>query len=763
MGKKYLTEEEVWKKVIDKTGWKLKHITKSLKIFGSDKAPDFFEYIGNAGADKIYVCCECKGSKKDIKEAINDIEKYKSIIQKSLKKVVYIAYNGIDIKVFKNDIELNDTELNDPKYYAHLFDEPLNITEIKKLTRKINTFLHKNINLTDVFQRMIFVSSALIVISNGGVLLSDSFKSLKSSVYSKLEEELKIKKNNENKTQLETNNKLEILLEEFNKIDANAPYNEKISELVDSLNELGAMINNSAWNGEDVAATFFREFTSRKDKVDNGQVFTPEHICHFMYRLLDCKYGDKILDAACGSGTFLTTSMAEMLKECTSDEQRKIVYTKSLYGIEYDRRIFAVACANMLIHKDGKSNICQGDSTTDEICDFVKKNRITKVLMNPPFEDPTCISIVDNILRTLNKNTLSAFILPDNKLTTNKHGDKILNHSTLLAIIKLPKKIFPVSITTSIFIFKAGTKHDWNKKILTMHLEDDGFQTIVNCGRHDIDGRWKEIENNYISLYNKYIKNQNLTPREEFIKWNVNKLEYEVNKKVSPLCKNDFEHAVLQWIVNFKTTNIINKIKIDDLYCLFYDAINSRKNNEKLKQDLELSKLNDIIIQRSNKKEIDKNFQDVNFKDVFEYIGKGNEKTATSKRGDIPLIVAKNNNNGIGKYITPISKIFPAKCLTVVSQGDGGSGFVFYQPYKFSTTSSVHVFKCKFDKLNDKSGLFISTILTKYWSSKYNRQHPLSLQKIQNEKIKLPVNSVGEIDWEWIQQFMNKLNYSNLI
>ena len=42
------------------------------------------------------------------------------------------------------------------------------------------------------------------------------------------------------------------------------------------------------------------------------------------------------------------------------------IKSKQLYGIEFDREIFALACANMLIHKDGKTNLEQLDTRKDE-------------------------------------------------------------------------------------------------------------------------------------------------------------------------------------------------------------------------------------------------------------------------------------------------------------------------------------------------------------------------------------------------------------
>ena len=85
-----------------------------------------------------------------------------------------------------------------------------------------------------------------------------------------------------------------------------------------------------------------------------------------------------------------------MIKEAGGVKTKKAATIKDvqLYGIEFDREIFALACANMLIHKDGKTNLEQLDSRTQEACDWIKSKNITKVLMNPPFESKYgCLTI----------------------------------------------------------------------------------------------------------------------------------------------------------------------------------------------------------------------------------------------------------------------------------------------------------------------------------------------------------------------------------
>ena len=48
------------------------------------------------------------------------------------------------------------------------------------------------------------------------------------------------------------------------------------------------------------------------------------------------------------------------------------IKTSRLFGIEFDRQIYALACANMLIHKDGKTNLEQMDSRTQTACSWIQ-------------------------------------------------------------------------------------------------------------------------------------------------------------------------------------------------------------------------------------------------------------------------------------------------------------------------------------------------------------------------------------------------------
>lgn len=283
-------------------------------------------------------------------------------------------------------------------------------------------------------------------------------------------------------------------------------------------------------------------------KPDLGQVLTPDHITSLMYRIIETNKDDIVLDAACGSGAFLVKSMCNMIKEAGGNrtDKAKIIKQKQLYGIEIDREIFALACANMLIHKDGKTNLEQLDSRSEEAAKWIASKKITKVLMNPPFERAYgCMAIVQNVLDNVQPNALCAFILPDNKLEKDKKNivSKILKRHSLLKIVKLPENVFPIGSPTSVFIFKAGVPQD-DKEVFACYIEDDGLETVKNQGRQDINDRWKSIENRWIEIIRKQSGSdtiQWINPHEH--------LSYQMTQKAFEIYEVDFAKTAMDYML----------------------------------------------------------------------------------------------------------------------------------------------------------------------------------------------------------------------
>ena len=594
----YKTEDEIRDsaKIIlgfDQIELKIKQGTGQITTFnqlgfkGVNDKPDGWYLPDDYNSPAIIL--ETKSEAEDIsfQKWVDELVKNCNIVLKKYKDVIGILYNGIEIRVFKNNSELGDVSnvLQNKTYYLALCTQnTIDKQQIYSLTKRINDCLHFDFGINNLKHRMIFTACALVAKRYGAMLIKGmDFTLMKNSILNTLSKSLE-----ESRKQ---NLKLDLLIEVYAEIKMNSSSNQDaIDNFIQWVSEISACVNSDYWNGEDVMGIFFNEFNRYKGKSDAGQVFTPDHITSFMYRLIDISQNDRVLDAACGSGAFLVKSMCNMIKEAGGLKSQKAtsIMNAQLYGIEFDREIFALACANMLIHKDGKTNLEQLDSRSQEACDWIKSKSyktdkkghfvvdddgnyvlqsypITKVLMNPPFESKYgCLTIVDNVLKSVPRNTLCAFILPDKKLEKDSRGKKLLNHSSLLKIVKLPEKVFSEGVTTSVFVFQAGVPHG-AKDIFACYIEDDGLETVKNQGRQDIRDRWQAIEDEWIEL----IRKQSGHATIQWIKPSEH-LSYQMPEKEFEVFEEDFTKTMMDYLM-FKqgidvkefSDNLVKKVMYD--------------------------------------------------------------------------------------------------------------------------------------------------------------------------------------------------------
>ena len=478
----------------------------------------------------------------------DELLKNVKIASSKYSKVIGILYNGNDIRVFRGNEELTDaaSTLQPKSYYIKLYtDQKIDKKKIFNLTKQINDCLHNKFGIKNLYHRMIFTACALVAKRYNAYLKEGmNFDTLKASIVSTLEIQLAEDK--------QKNAKLNLLTEIYQEIKYNSTSNqEAINDFIIYVTQISECVNSDNWNGEDVMGIFFNEFNRYKKKSESGQIFTPDHITSFMYRLLDISKSDRVLDAACGSGAFLVKSMCNMIKEAggVNTSEASSIKSNQLFGIEFDREIFALACANMLIHKDGKTNITQMDSRSQEAINWIKNKNITKVLMNPPYERKYgCLDIVGNMLDSVPLGTKCAFILPDKKLekdkTDKKFGNKLLKKHRLTTIVKLPENLFfGVGVTTSIFVFETGKAQD-SKNIIGYYIEEDGLETVKNQGRQDIRDKWPKKENYWINAIHNgedplYGTRQIINPNEH--------LSYQMPEQPFEVFEDDFVKTIMDY------------------------------------------------------------------------------------------------------------------------------------------------------------------------------------------------------------------------
>lgn len=499
---------------------------------------------------KPAIILETKAENEDVSKKKWEQELFKNldIVSTKYNKTIGILYNGLEVRIYKNKQELADVsdKLEHKSYYLKLFSsEKLDKNHIYEVTQRINNGLHFKFGMTDLQDRMIFTACALVAQrynpKNGLQRLKDmDYSTFHNWIYSALSKAIEDDK--------KQNSKLDVLLEEYSAVRmAITEDQQAINEFIDNVCEIADLVNSDNWNGEDVMAIFFNEFNRYRGKADAGQVFTPDHITSFMYRILDVNMYDRVLDATCGSGAFLVKAMCNMIKEAggVNSDAAKRIKSEQLFGIEMYRKVYALACANMMIHKDGKTNLAQMDAKSEEAGKWIEDKNISKVLMNPPYERKYgCADIVINVLEHVPVGTACAFILPDKKMEKETKLKRALKKHTLKTIIKLPENLFfGVGVTTSIFIFESGKPQN-GRNIIGYYMEEDGLETVKNKGRQDVKGRWQEIEDYWVEAIRdgndwKYNTRQIINPEEH--------LSYQMPEKLFEIHEEDFLKTMMDY------------------------------------------------------------------------------------------------------------------------------------------------------------------------------------------------------------------------
>lgn len=263
---------------------------------------------------------------------------------------------------------------------------------------------------------------------------------------------------------------------------------------------------------QDILARAYRIFLSRAGNVENRNIIlTPDHIKQLMIALARIDVDDVVLDTCTGSGGFLMEAMDELIEQANHDT-KKIAWIKSrqLIGIELDPTLFALACSNMFLHGDGRTNLIfrssllSLDSKDDkEFLKYIKHFKPTKVIINPPYENNGSILFTKQALEYMEQGGRLIIIMPTptlNKNVSTGLTEEVLKMARLDFVIKMPNNLFSEqkrSVNTSIFGFTKG-KHLPQDEVVFYNMDDDGFVSVQHKGRVDKNGKWQAIFENAV-------------------------------------------------------------------------------------------------------------------------------------------------------------------------------------------------------------------------------------------------------------------------
>ena len=535
IGRKYLTsniENEVFS-----YGKALQNIGKNYFDYLSEDAKRNYKMLDIRFADdKLSILVETKQDLKgnNLSDGLIQLQNYVNFEKELTKNKIiailastnrdeiyawYYTDEPLSLETYsKNDRKIKTFE----EYYNVFFNAKNDKVKLTQSTYELNELLNKK-GINEKIRSQ-FVGTCLLALKNG--LFYENLSS--SQIIAGIEEKLTYLLDNDMNKAI----KLSVL---DNKVlrnqDIRQLENEDFVEILNFINKnIMPSINDKSILGQDLLNLFFTTFNKYVGKADKNQAFSPDHIAHFMSRVVNVNRNSVVLDPCCGSGAFLVRAMTDAIADCDDEEQIEKVKKQQIYGIEFEETAFGLSTTNMLIHGDGNSNIVQG-SCFVEIDDLIKKGvHINTVLMNPPYNgtkktcDPQYAKNWKNgtkadpskgfnyvyYVASKIKNGKMAVLLPmqcaiGNSSEIQYFKKKMLEENTLDAVFTLPMEVFypGASVAACCMIFNLGQRHE-NSSVPTFfgYYKDDGLVKKKNLGRIErYPGSWAEKEQEWLRLY----------------------------------------------------------------------------------------------------------------------------------------------------------------------------------------------------------------------------------------------------------------------
>ena len=130
---------------------------------------------------------------------------------------------------------------------------------------------------------------------------------------------------------------------------------------------------------------------------------------------------------------------------------------------------------------------------------------------------------------------------------------------------------------------------------------------------------------------------------------------------------------------------------------------------------------------------------------------------STNKNSEfnLPLVNAKDGNNGIMYYGRYENFESVEMSIDIVNDGAVSTGNVYPQPQRTGVLYNAYLIKFK-DTISKEVLFFLSSSIKKSIKNKFGYENKASWEKVKNETIKLPTKN-GEIDFDFMEEFISEL------
>ena len=155
------------------------------------------------------------------------------------------------------------------------------------------------------------------------------------------------------------------------------------------------------------------------------------------------------------------------------------------------------------------------------------------------------------------------------------------------------------------------------------------------------------------------------------------------------------------------------------------------------------------------------NWKSIPLRDLFAF-ERGKEKNMASlKEGDLPLVSARNVNNGVKGFVGNPTKIFSGgNVITLNNDGDGGAGLAYYQACDFALDTHVTALIPQ-DDISPEALLYMTASISKQHDI-FGHGRSISLPRAKRLQNMLPANDDGTPDYELMTGYVKKQRKSML-
>ena len=146
--------------------------------------------------------------------------------------------------------------------------------------------------------------------------------------------------------------------------------------------------------------------------------------------------------------------------------------------------------------------------------------------------------------------------------------------------------------------------------------------------------------------------------------------------------------------------------------------------------------------------------------ELFHIQGGKNISEKTRIKGVIPYIGSSSKNNGITDFVSNKNNTFSCNFLSLNSNGVVGE--CFYQAYPCLVSGDVKRLFLKNKIGNERIYLFLKACILQQ-KEKYSYGYKFNENRIDKQKIKIPITKNNHPDYEYIESYIFRLKEKNIL